>query len=79
MYEQYYYAVLYQISLISGYLLRAWYWWIFKVNVMPELYLMILGISLLILVLMHTIRNMKVVVIEGDEIHNLVKVINKEK
>lgn len=79
MYEQYYYAVLHELSLIPGYLLRVWYWWVIKVETYPELFIMIIGICLLILVVMRTLRHMKVIVHDGDEIHNLVRAMNKEK
>ncbi len=79
MYEQYYYAVLYQISLILGYLPRAWYWWIYKVNAMPELFILIIFIGLFMLVVLRTIRNITVKTHEGDEIHNLIRAMRGEK
>ena len=79
MYEQYYYYMIYWLQLVSGYLLRAWYWWVFWVSSFPEISITVVLVGILILIISHVKRNMKVTVIEGEEIHNLVRAIRREK
>ncbi len=79
MYEQYYYAVFYQISLILGYLLRVWYWWVFWVSSFSEISITVVLVGILILRISHVKRNMKVTVIEGEEISQLIRAIRKNK
>ena len=78
MYEQFYYYMIYWLRFIPGYLLRAWYWWVIKVSSFPEISITVVLVGILILIISHVKRNMKVMVIEGDEIHNLVRAIRRK-
>lgn len=75
MYEQYYYAVLHELSLIPDYLLRAWYWWRFIIYSYPEQSIAVVLMGILFLFIMHIKRGITVVTIKGDEISRLIKAI----
>ena len=78
MYEQYYYYLIYWLKFIPGYLLQAWYWWVIKVYSFPEIFITGVFVGILILIISHLRRNMKVMVIEGDELHDLIRAIREK-
>ncbi len=77
MYE-YYYIVLHELSLVLKYLSRAWRWWVFIVYSYPEQSIMVVLMGILFLFIIHFKRGIKVVMIKGDEISRLIKVIKGE-
>ena len=75
MYEQYYYTVLHELSLVPGYLLRAWHWWRFVIYSYPAQSFMVVLMGVFILFIMHIKRGITVVTIKGDELSRLIKAI----
>ena len=62
-----------------GYLESLWNWWVLKIHPFPEIAITIVLVSMFVLIVMHIKRNVKVTVIEGDEIHNLIRAIRRER
>lgn len=78
MYEQYYYHLIYCFRVFLEYLESLWNWWVLKIHSFPEIAITIVLVSILVLIVIHVIRSMKVVVHEGPEIHNLIRAIRKK-
>jgi len=74
MTEQYYYAVIYFCRVM---LPIAWWRWCVIVYTYPLSFISLLLVCILILILISKIRHTTVTVIEGDEIHNLIRAMNE--
>lgn len=77
--DQYYWPVIWLLKeLVRTILGGAWYWWVQKVTSYPEFSISVILFGLLFLIFMSIKRRIRVTVIEGDEIKNLIKAIYKK-
>ena len=79
MIEQYYYAFLHVLIELVKLLETTWWKYVDMIHTYPEIAITVLLSSILVLIILRTVRKMKVITYEGDEIHNLVRAMRGEK
>lgn len=79
MIEQYYYMGLYLLRQLGQLIIIYWWWYVDIVHAYPLTAIVVLLSSILVLFCLRLRRKLKVTVIEGDAIHELIKAMRENK
>ena len=79
MTEKYYYAFLHVLIELVKLLETTCWKYVDMIHTYPEIAITVFLCSILVLIILRTVRKMKIITHEGDEIHNLVRAMREEK
>lgn len=79
MTEQYYYMALYLLRQLGQMIETAWWWYVDIVYTYPVTAIAIMLSCILLLIINSIARKGRVTIIEGDEIHNLIRAMRGEE
>ena len=79
MIEQYYYVFLHVLIELVKLLETTWWKYVDMIHTYPEIAITVFLSSILVLIILRTIRKMKVITYEGTEIHDLIRAMRGDE